>query len=359
MSKYNNMKSIPISSLSKEELKQAVNEWAEGNSHMEKLLWSCMDNGIETCGSHAEGAPYIEFRVNNAHEKLKNMMNSVQTVDGVQILVLSDGENLFSGLEFYKPSISIGFLKTYSKEEVGKVLDMLTDSLKDLPKESVFDGMLDFYDFFAEKGTGVNIRAGYEDGQYSLSLESTIKRNFSECNRVFQKAGLELKKDDNIPIDIWTFIESSPEEFKSKMKSCLNVIKQELSLEVPNEITDDMQDNEQARIKRRMLGDTPEGKAEFARWLEMKKRERVYISECIQKEQKPPKTQEEIDKWMKKRREEFAELEASRESEDKAKAFRSKYNAGISLEEQRENAEAIKKQSQRQDSNPQPSIEEK
>lgn len=42
MSKYNNMKSIKISSLPKEEIGQAVSEWAQGSKEMENLLWACL-----------------------------------------------------------------------------------------------------------------------------------------------------------------------------------------------------------------------------------------------------------------------------------------------------------------------------
>lgn len=59
MSKYNNIKSIPIDSLSKEELKTAIHEWAEGDDAMERLLWAFYNKGIKTNGCHAGTRPYI------------------------------------------------------------------------------------------------------------------------------------------------------------------------------------------------------------------------------------------------------------------------------------------------------------
>ena len=62
MSKYNNIKSIPIESIPKEEIKIAIKEWAEGNKSLENLLWLCYEKNLKTSGSHAGARPFIDFK---------------------------------------------------------------------------------------------------------------------------------------------------------------------------------------------------------------------------------------------------------------------------------------------------------
>lgn len=77
--KYNNGSSMPISGLSKDELKVAMKEWAEGSKTLEKLLWNCYNNGIETGGCHIKNRfAYIDIYgdscSNEGKEKIKKWL---------------------------------------------------------------------------------------------------------------------------------------------------------------------------------------------------------------------------------------------------------------------------------------------
>jgi len=61
MSNYNNIKSISIDSLPKDEIKIVIKELTEGDESMEKLLWVCYDKEIKTDGYHAGTGTYIGF----------------------------------------------------------------------------------------------------------------------------------------------------------------------------------------------------------------------------------------------------------------------------------------------------------
>lgn len=77
MSKYNNIKSIPIDSIPKEEIKIAIKEWAEGDESMEKLLLTCYDKGIKTSGCHAGAGSYIAFSYQEKINKISCLLSCI------------------------------------------------------------------------------------------------------------------------------------------------------------------------------------------------------------------------------------------------------------------------------------------
>ena len=109
MSKYNRMASIPISSLSEQELPIAIREWAEGNVHMENLLWACYKNGIETNSCHADESPYIGFYLDSKKEEVLKLLNVAQSIKGASFLVMPDGGNPFSGPDWNRPVLTLWF----------------------------------------------------------------------------------------------------------------------------------------------------------------------------------------------------------------------------------------------------------
>lgn len=61
--------SILISTIPKEEMRDACLEWANGNEAMADFLYACYENELETVGNHFESLSYIQFRVNNSYKK--------------------------------------------------------------------------------------------------------------------------------------------------------------------------------------------------------------------------------------------------------------------------------------------------
>lgn len=273
--KYNNMKTIPISSIPEDEMEQAVREWAEGSPNMEKLLWACLNNGVETAGCHADKRPYLEIRVNNSYDKVKKMLHRAQEFDGADVYISPDGGNPRSGPNWYKPSLMFGFSAT-DRKSADDIFDKMSESLTDEStryetKDEVFEHILDFYDFFAGKESGCNFRIKNASGQYVFSIESFRgERNFDYFNSLFEKSGLNRAKKDPIdsPVDDWVIDASTPEEFNEKMIKCKDIIMREWSLGLPCEITKDMDFNTIARIKKREFGDTSEGVQKFEEWLQ-------------------------------------------------------------------------------------------
>jgi len=270
------MKSIAFSSIPQNEKEQAVKEWAEGNSHMEKWLWTCINNGIETTGCHADGThPYLDIRVNNLHDKVRKMLHVAQEIEGTQILVNPDGGNPFGDPNWDKPDLSFGFFSVTDEKSANDIFDKMSESLttentKYKPENEVFAHMLDFYDFFAGKESELDFRMKYISGQYNFSIEPyKSNKNLAYITNLLEKAGLKrMEERADIPIEEYKIVASTLEEFNDKMIKCKNIVMSEWSLEPPHEIKEGMMFNTIARIKKREFGDTQQGQEQFEEWLQ-------------------------------------------------------------------------------------------
>ena len=78
--KWNTGASIPVTSLTLEELKEAIHEWAEGCDELEELLWACYHNGLETSESHvAEHNNYFSFYISEkSEEQAKRLLTATE-----------------------------------------------------------------------------------------------------------------------------------------------------------------------------------------------------------------------------------------------------------------------------------------
>lgn len=283
MIKYNNMKSIPISSIPKNEMKQAISEWAEGSKNMKKLLWNCLKNNVETNGCHAEKRPYLEIIVNDSHDKVKKMLREVEGINGAEVVIFPDGGNPLSGPNWNVPNLLFSFDTTdekFGEEIFGRMSKSLkSKDKKNENKEGAFEQILAFHDFFKDKESGCSFRIKNNDEKYVFSIESYKgERNLEYFNSLFVKAGLNQIEKEPIdsPLDVWSISSSTPEEFKEKIKKCNETITKEWSLEYPTEISEDMSFNMIAHIKKREFGNSPKGNQQFEEWFQAEN-EKIYI----------------------------------------------------------------------------------
>lgn len=275
MSKYNNGSSIPIENLSASELRESIKEWSEGNKALEQLLWTCLDNGVETHGSHVGPNSYLDIIVNDSYDKVRNMIYSVQDIDGFRLMCTPDGGNPFSSKYFYKASISFGFFDFENEEDISKVFERINLSFNYTEqKESTFDVMLDLYKFFEEKESNLVFCMEYDSGKYKLRFDLYGLYNREYFLNLFEKCGidiLDVSSCGNPNLFSWSFEEKSANEFVCKTREFYQLIVKNYSLDLPNIITNDMTFETIARIKRRYFGDSPSGVKKFDEWLKKEK----------------------------------------------------------------------------------------
>ena len=227
LSKYNNIKSIAIDTLSKDELKVAIKEWSENNEAMENLLWNCYNNKIETNGCHVGEFSYLSLFVNNDKTKIIKLLDTLQNIKNTKIIITPDGGNPFSGPNWYKPELAL-CLDEKDINETDEILNLLTDSLNnenDNTKENFFSQLLKLHDFFAYKESGLMFEAIYtKEGTYRFTIYLIDRKNkFEYFNNLFSKAGLIFNTDFKL-FDSWKIETKTKEEIIIQTKEQIDII---------------------------------------------------------------------------------------------------------------------------------------
>lgn len=248
--KYNNLSSFDIYSLSNEELKIAIHEWAEGEPVIEELLWKCYNSGIETRGCHAGGRPYLTISADKSIDKVKNMLTSVCNIDGFSIIISPDGGNAFSGDNFYKADLGIVFLKTMYKDEADKIFKKMTTSLDETEKKHnpMINSIIDLYNFFKEKESELSFRVIFDENIFRFSIEMSSAINYDYYCNIFKNIG--LKMEPNNP-GIWYFNSKNANDFENKLEYVKNILIKEYNLKLPTTIESGMSFNQMFRLLRR------------------------------------------------------------------------------------------------------------
>lgn len=264
MSKYNHMKSIPVDSISKEDISQAIKEWAEGDEALEKLLWVCYKKGIKTSGCHAGARPYIEF----ANQKgLDNLLSITQKTRESQIFVSVDGGNPSSGPDWDKPYVTLS-LETKYQDEADAYFNNLTNSLKSDISEKKEDSLLKLLNFFIDKESTLSfIFNNVNDNQYTFSIESgkIPDSRYDYYDNIFTKAGLIEDKttfSERDKIHGWKIESNSLDDILRKMEDITEYIINNYTLPAPEKEDEILDFHSKTRYKKKNLP-----KEEFEKWL--------------------------------------------------------------------------------------------
>lgn len=265
MSKYNHMQSIPIDSISNEEINQAIKEWAEGDEALEKFLWACYEKGIKTSGCHAGARPYIDFEYQKG---LDNLLNVTQKTSGSHIFVSVDGGNPSSGPDWDKPSVSLS-LDTKYQDEADDYFNKLTNSLKDEISEKKENSLFKLLDFFIDKESTLSFGFSHtSDNQYTFSIKSgkIPDSRYNYYDNIFTKAGLIEDKTtfpESNKIYDWKIESNSLDDILRKMEYIAEYIINNYTLPAPISEDEILDYYSQVRFKKKTLP-----KNEFEKWFD-------------------------------------------------------------------------------------------
>ena len=236
MSKYNNIKSIPVDSIPKREIKKAIHEWAEGNDFLEQLLTMCYEKDIKTNGCHAGPGPYIDFKYHENINKIESIFETVQKTKDSQILIAVDGGNPYSGPEWYLPTIGFSIF-TEDQKEIDTFFKSLIEEVKK-EKEYVSHPLMDILRFFIDKETGLLLRFRHtsEDKYcFQIELKKTSEERLKYFKDFFNKTPLKEKPFDieKSPYHEWVIENDNLEYINNKLKELYNYIFNNYSLDSP------------------------------------------------------------------------------------------------------------------------------
>lgn len=271
MSKYNNIVSIPIDSIPKNEISIAIKEWAEGDDAMERLLWACYERGIKTSGCHAGARPFIDFNYQDKISEISSLIDVTQKIKGSQILLRADGGNPFSGPEWYMPYIGLAFNTEY-KNEADICFDKLIEALEKINIKEEKHILIKLLEFLIGKESGLTLRFKHtEEDKYEFLIEalSLGEKKNNYYNELFTNAGLE-----EVPIDKefssmheWKIESDSLKDISLQMESIIDYIINNYSMELPTSEKEIYKFNLKALYMKRTLSEE-----QFEKWLHKKKK---------------------------------------------------------------------------------------
>ncbi len=279
MSKYNHIHSIPIESVPKEEIAIAINEWAEGDEAMERLLWACYENGVKTDGCHTGMCPYLGLKYTGSNDKVIKLLAACINLEESQIFISPDGGNPISGEDWYITNIGIGF-ETESIEKSGKNLDTLSSALNNdtsLKEAELISLLLKLSDFLVDKESALKLRFNYSENKYSFSIECTpvneevsiyFDKLFKEAN--FFEAENPVKESKR---RFWKIESDNLDDMINKLRESINYIINNYSLEPPTREEDITDLHQLARFKRKEFGNDVDSYERFVAWYEQKQEE--------------------------------------------------------------------------------------
>lgn len=153
--------SIPIDSLSQEQRKEAIKEWAEGNAILEELLLKCYENGVKTTGSHTGHTgclPYVGMLIDESNFKsLNQLLMAALSLEGTNTQVIFSGYNVRSGPNWYKSMLTFGISK---RTDANRLFDSLSSSLNENKEvnDDVTKSFFNIYDFLKDKSAPLEFR---------------------------------------------------------------------------------------------------------------------------------------------------------------------------------------------------------
>ena len=271
-SRWNRMVSIPVNSLTHEELKEAIHEWAEGHEELEELLWTCYQEGIETAGSHVgEHGNYFQFYADSNSTKQLNRIFSATESYGFAETHMMFGANPFSGPNWYRTHVDIECLLP---EKVGEFYYQTALALKDEKQElsaRCFPLMLEFAEFFEDKLAGLAFRMKVHNYcEYEFFIEKHGgQHDWSAFDELFGSFGMIQKKRerDDVRFDCWYINGFSEDDFYVTIKTILDGVRNKWNFETPTEIVDEKDTFFNALLMQKKFGTTPEGVQKMNDWI--------------------------------------------------------------------------------------------
>lgn len=269
--KWNRGNSIPIDSLTFEELEEAIHEWAEGSEILEELLWLCYEKSVYTTGSCAGGHhfAYIDFDFTKGNaENLQKLINAAFKMRRCHLYCMFTS-NPRSGPGWYIPKLSLAPLW---KDDVKHFFKLLCSALKRKCGAKPREISVQFFNvvnFLKDKETGLSVRL-VKNRNYQFTIESYRNwRNWDYFTELFEEAGLEVihPKEPNVPSLEWGINVNKEHEMATILGRVYEVMKDNWTLELPDKLTPDMEFKNMAVFMRRQFGTDEAGIAKLKEWV--------------------------------------------------------------------------------------------
>ncbi len=274
-------KSIPISSIPKEDLNEAFYIFANGCQEMINLLWNCYNNGIVTLGNHIKENSYfgylqIDYRSSN-REMLKKMVDYCLDHGNCTISTSYFG-NVFSGIDWDSPSISFGPINMLTTEFFGKLNGVFAPNAI-VTHHSLTDIIFEMEDLMINNDWPFNPIVSYDDNKtfvFKLDpnriepLSEELEKRILNCGmeRITDTIIYPKKQKAKVEVKFFGFFDYDETTFTNRVKSVLNHLKNDFSYTKPSPYDETVGfDYKVHLLKQVLLKEGPEGGEKLNEWI--------------------------------------------------------------------------------------------
>ena len=270
ISRYCDGSSIPVDSLNRQERRQAIKEWSEGNPFLRELLHECYRHQVKTtaCCAHY---PYISVQITGSSlSKLHALFHAAEKIGNVRFQMHLNAPNPNSGPNWFQESISISPLRGTRKNEFLCKLSLAFLSFHNQTSD-IFSLLESFFLFLSGKDSELSIDVFIQNhSHYQLILEcNKNKRNAEFYSPLFTRLGLKTPDflQPNFPILAWELESNNKDAFYEQAYLILNEMKENWTLPMRMDLSEDMPFSSKALLMRRKLGTSPEGIQQWNEWI--------------------------------------------------------------------------------------------
>ena len=269
--RWNHSSSIPIETISKEELPEAIHSWAEGCKPLEKLLWNCYNFGVVTTGSHysTKGRDFGFIDVNlfeSSREQLAKLVFEELKYKKCYIVENTVG-NPFGTPNWDDPIIMFDA----SSSMFQKMADALeTDEPADQEAIKLTNNMVEMSQLFTSKVCDLDfwIRRKKND-RFRLAIRIFYSRfSWEQLKNFFNKVGWTVEIEGNDVLTGYVDVKTV-QELNNAFKYVLSSLKECWPLTVPKHNERGLGFNYMALLKKKFFGESEKGKRLFQMWLEV------------------------------------------------------------------------------------------
>ncbi|MBR3280907.1 MAG: hypothetical protein IKI57_03560 [Clostridia bacterium] len=275
---WNTGAGIPISSLSQDELKEAIHEWAEGSQELENFLWECYHNDVTTIGSHVSereyGDFYVQFIIEESNRRnLEKIVFEAYKSNNMTTDFAFNG-NPFSGANWNKPTLSIGPAFTCRTQRylfnLINAFDSEYEYTSFVPKSPCLK-IFELYDLLKSKRCPISIhlrRISYVENIVVVHNDMYKVAN-NPIRDIFEKAGFRTYSINHRMHDsqFWSLISIGQQGLTDDLNRLKDTLETELTGELPDIDESIMDEHFVLYLKSIEFGNSREGIEKMNDWI--------------------------------------------------------------------------------------------
>lgn len=253
----------------------------EESKHFKKFNLKCFSEDLRINMANELMPPYVEFFVDadTEYTKLAYIIQSIKFMKNFKVVAIPDGGFTYKDFEWYTPLLSF-HLAVPNDKDIIPFFNTMFDNLCLSETNKVDDIAVTFLkicDAFKEKETGIIFRMQRNKEKFTFYAEiEKNEPNYEHLVSVLKQGSLSL--NEKISTDyatVYSMSSSTFSIFSFRLQEVLEAIEGNLNIVLPDSEYENMSFYHLVRMKKRIFGDSYEGKKKLQLFIDNNKEKRI------------------------------------------------------------------------------------